>query len=113
MHRGELWWTDLGEPGGSAPGKRRPTLVIQADAYNRTRISTAVVAVLTSNTRLAMLPGNVFVPAGRTGLTQDSVVNVSQLATVDRNDLEHRIGALPEHLMSEVDRGLIGLLGLR
>ena len=88
-------------------------MVIQADAYNRARIRTAVVAALTSNTRLAMLPGNVFVPAGRTGLAQDSVVNVTQLATVDRDDLGSRIGALPEHLMSEVDRGLVRLLGLR
>jgi mRNA interferase MazF len=113
MRRGELWWTDLGQPRGSAPGKRRPAVVIQSDAYNDTRIRTAVVAVLTSNTRLATMPGNVFVPAGLTGLAQDSVVNVTQLATVDRDHLEARIGVLPDHLMSEVDRGLVRLLGLR
>jgi mRNA interferase MazF len=113
MRRGEVWWTDFGEPRGSAPGKRRSAVVVQADSYNATRIRTAVVAALTSNTRVATMPGNVFVPAGPTGLTQDSVVNVTQLATVDRYHLEERIGHLPDHLMAEVDRGLVRVLGLR
>ena len=113
MRRGELWWTDLGDPRRSAPGKRRPAVIVQSDSYNDTRIRTAVVAVVTSNTRLATMPGNVFVPAGLSGLDRDSVVNVTQLATVDRDHLEDHIGVLPEHLMSEVDRGLARLLGLR
>lgn len=113
MRRGELWWTDLGEPRGSAPAERRPAVVVQADAYNRTRIGTAVVAVVTSNTRLATMPGNVFVPAGLTGLAHDSVVNVTQLATVDRDHLDERIGTLPGWLLDEVDRGLRRILGLR
>ena len=113
MRRGELWWADLGEPRGSAPAKRRPTLVVQADAYNRSRLHTAVVAPLTTNTRLAAMPGNVFVPAGTGGLDQDSVVNVTQLATVDRRYLDPRIGELPAWLLDEVDRGLRRVLALR
>jgi mRNA interferase MazF len=112
MRRGDLWWTDLGEPRGSGPGKRRPIVIVQSDAYNTTRIRTAVVAVVTSNTRLATMPGNVFVPAGLSGLPRDSVVNITQLATVDRDDLSDHIGVLPAHLLFEVDRGLRRLLAL-
>jgi mRNA interferase MazF len=113
MQRGDVYWVDLGEPRGSAPAKRRPAVVVQADAYNATRISTAVVAAVTSNTRLASMPGNVFVPATVAGLAQDSVVNVTQLATVDRRYLEARIGVLPARLLDDVDRGLRLLLALR
>jgi len=112
MHRGELWWADLGESRGSAPAKRRPTLIVQAAAYNRSRLRTVVVAALTTNTRLAALPGNVFVPAATAGLDQDSVVNVTQLATVDRSYLDSRIGALPGWLLDEVDSGLRRVLAL-
>jgi mRNA interferase MazF len=113
MQRGELYRVDLGEPRGSAPAKRRPAVIVQADAYNATRISTVVVAAITSNTRLAAMPGNVFVPATVAGLPQDSVVNVTQLATVDRRYLEARIGVLPARLLGDVDRGLRSLLALR
>jgi mRNA interferase MazF len=112
MRRGELWWTDLDPARGSAPGWRRPAVVVQADAYNATRIRTAVVVMLTSNTRLASMPGNVFVPSRVGGLTEDSVVNVTQIATVDRDQLESRIGVLPERLMEHIDDGLRGVLSL-
>lgn len=113
VNRGDIYWCDLGEPSGSAPAKRRPVLVIQADAYNRSRLATAVVVVLTSNTALAAMPGNVFAPAVATGLGRDSVVNVTAIATIDRNDLDpHPAGALPEHLLREVEHGLRGVLGL-
>jgi len=85
---------------------------VQADAYNRSRLHTAVVAALTTSTRLAAVPGNVFVPAGTAGLDQDSVVDVTQLATVDRRYLEARIGELPAWLLDEVDRGLRRVLAL-
>jgi mRNA interferase MazF len=87
-------------------------LVIQADPFNASRLSTALAAVMTSNTRLAAMPGNVFVPAGSAGLARDSVVNVTALVTLDRADLEDEAGRLPGALMSDVDRGLRQVLGL-
>jgi mRNA interferase MazF len=113
MRRGELWWADLGLPWGSAPAVRRPVLVISADQYNRSRLATFTVAVLTSNVRLAALPGNVLVPAEVTGLDDDSVVNVTQLATIDRTTIEEQLGTLPDWLMAQVDTGLQRALALR
>jgi mRNA interferase MazF len=111
--RGELWWADLGLPRGSAPALRRPVLVISADPYNRSSLRTVTVVVLTTTTQLAALPGNVVVPADMSGLPQDSVVNVTQVATIDRSALEERIGALPDWLLAQVDAGLARALGLR
>lgn len=110
--RGELWWADLGEPRGSAPARRRPVLVIQADTYNRSALRTAVVASVTTNLRLAAMPGNVFVGAPTGGLVQDSVVNVTQIVALDERFLETLIGALPRHLLDDVDRGLRRVLSL-
>ena len=112
MHRGELWWADLGLPRGSAPALRRPVLIVSAEPYNRSRLDTVTVAVLTSTRRLAALPGNVAIDAGVSGLEQDSVINVTQLATIDRAVLETRIGALPDWFMSQADAGLMRALGL-
>lgn len=112
MTRGELWWADLGLPRGSAPALRRPVLVISADRYNRSKLRTITVAVLTSNVQLAALPGNVAVPADVADLDADSVVNVTQLATIDRGSLEDRIGVLPDWLMAQVDAGLGRALAL-
>jgi mRNA interferase MazF len=111
MRRGELWWADLGLPRGSAPALRRPVLIISADAYNRSQLRTVTVAVLT-NAGLAALPGNVAVAADAAGLDADSVVNVTQVATLDRAVLEERIGALPDWLLAQVDAGLERALGL-
>lgn len=112
MVRGELWWADLGLPRGSAPALRRPVLIISADQYNRSKLRTSTVAVLTSNAHLAALPGNVVVPADVGGLAADSVVNVTQLATIGRAALEERIGLLPDWLMAQVDAGLGRALAL-
>lgn len=112
MVRGELWWADLGLPRGSAPALRRPVLIVSADPYNRSRLRTVTVAVLTTNARLAALPGNVAVPADAVSLDDDSVVNVGQLATIDRGALAERIGALPDWLMAQVDAGLARALAL-
>lgn len=113
VSRGHVHWCDLGEPTGSAPVRRRPVLVIQSDDYNRSRLATTVVAVLTSNTALAAMPGNVFLTAGSTGLSKDSVVNVTALATMHRRDLDpHPVAAVPDHLMREVDEGVRAVLGL-
>lgn len=110
--RGDVCWTDLGEPQGSKPAKRRPVLVIQADPYNASKLNTTLAAVITSNTGLAAMPGNVFVPATASGLPKDSVVNVSALVTLDKTDLDAAVGRLSSSLMHEVDRGLRRILGL-
>jgi mRNA interferase MazF len=112
MVRGELWWADLGLPRGSAPALRRPVLVISADPYNRSAIRTVTVVVLTGNVQLAALPGNVAVPADVADLDAESIVNVTQIATVDRGALEEHIGALPDWLMAQVDAGLGRALAL-
>ena len=112
IRRGEIWWADLPEPRGSGPGHRRPVLVVQADSFNRSRIQTAIVAVITSNLELGDAPGNVVVPARSTGLPRDSVVNVSQLLTLDRRCLTERAGALPPRLLGAVDEGLRTVLQL-
>jgi mRNA interferase MazF len=112
MVRGEVWWADLGLPRGSAPALRRPVLIISADQYNRSKLGTVTVVVLTTNTQLSALPGNVVVPTDLTGLETDSVVNVTQVATVDRGALEEPIGALPDWVMAQVDSGLGRALAL-
>ena len=112
--RGDVCWCDLGDPRGSAPAKRRPVVVIQSDDYNRSRLGTVIVAVITSNTALAAMPGNIFLPAVVTGLPKDSVVNVTQLVTVDRAHLDPQaVSRVPVHLIEELDRGLLRVLALR
>lgn len=112
VSRGDIRWANLGEPRGSAPALRRPVLVVQSDDYNRSRIATVVVVALTSQTQLAQLPGNVFVPASASGLSKDSVVNVSQVITLDRSDLAEVAGQLPDYLARDVDLGLRQVLAL-
>lgn len=104
--RGGLHWVDLGPARGSKPAKRRPVLVIQNDQFNASRLATTLVAVVTSNTALAAMPGNIFLPAAATGLSLDSVVNVTALITVDKDDLGDVAGQVPDYLMREVDQGL-------
>jgi mRNA interferase MazF len=112
IERGSIHWADLGEADGSRPAKLRPVLVIQVDPYNASRLATVLVAVLTSNTRLAAAPGNVFLPASTTGLPRDSVVNVTALVTLNKNDLTQQVGDVPSALMRDVDSGLRRVLGL-
>ena len=112
MLRGEIWWADLPEPRGSEPGYRRPVLIIQADPFNRSRIQTVIVAVITSNLNLADAPGNVFLPSSDSGLPKDSVVNVSQLLTLDKSFLTASVGKISNRSQSEVDLGLKLVLGM-
>lgn len=106
VHRGEIWWADLPEPRRSEPGFRRPVLVVQADPFNRSRIQTVIVAVITSNLALAGAPGNVLLTAQSSGLARDSVLNVSQLLTLDKRFLTELVTTLPERLQRSVDAGL-------
>jgi mRNA interferase MazF len=112
MYRGEIWWANLPDPVGSEPGYRRPVLIIQDDVFTQSRISTVIVVIITSNTQLAEAPGNVLLSQGATGLSRDSVANVSQILTVDKTFLVERIGSLPAHLQEEVDEGLRTILYL-
>ncbi len=112
ISRGGIFWADLGGASGSRPAKRRPVLVVQADPYNSSRLATVIAAVITSNTALAAMPGNAFLPAAATGLPRDSVVNVTALVTLNKSDLTDHVGELQPRLMHEVDRGLRKVLEL-
>lgn len=106
MKRGELWWASLREPTGSEPGYRRPVAIIQSDDFTASRIDTIIGAAVTSNTRLAFAPGNVFLRRREAGLPRDSVINVSQLLTLDKAVLTERIGRLSPHRLQELEAGL-------
>ena len=112
MQRGEIWWSSLPTPDGSSPGFRRPILVIQSNEFNRSRINTVVAAVITSNLALAVAPGNVRIPARSSGLKKASVVNVSQVITVDKLFLTERVGKLNTQQLSAVEDGLRLVLGV-
>ena len=101
-----MWWVDLGEPIGSQPGLVRPAVVISADTYNRSAISTVVVVVLTSNLRLGRAPGNVVLAKGTAGIPKTSVVNVTQIATVDKAVLLEEIGQLDVAVLDTIATGL-------
>ncbi len=112
MRRGEVWWASLPEPTGSGPGFRRPVIVVQSNPFNQSRIATVMVAVITSNLALAQAPGNVRLGKSESGLSRASVVNVSQLVTLDKRLLSSRVRTLPERLMARVEEGLRLVLGL-
>ncbi len=111
IQQGDVYWLDFGPATGSAPAGRRPALVIQHDPFNRSTISTTVVAAITSNLRLAAMPGNVRLSRGDGGLPRASVVNVSQVRTIDRMRLVHRAGRLGASKMREVLNGIALLFG--
>ena len=106
MQRGEIWWASLREPFGSEPGFRRPVLIVQDDAFNRSRIQTVIAIAITTNLELAKAPGNVLLPKKVTSLPRESVANVSQLITIDKSFLSERVGSLPLDLQEQVDAGL-------
>jgi mRNA interferase MazF len=106
LARGDVWSADLPEPQRSEPGHRRPLLVVQNDAFNRSRLRTTIAVILTSNVRLVDAPGNVLVPARASGLPRDSVAHVSQVVTVDRSALTKRAGRIPGTLLDQVAAGL-------
>jgi mRNA interferase MazF len=110
IRRGEIWWAP--EPRGSEPGYKRPVLVVQAESFNLSRIQTVIVAVITTNLDLAEAPGNVLLPARSAGLRQDSVVNVSQLLTLDRSYLTELAGAVSTRVQRAIDEGLRTVLQL-
>ena len=104
--RGDIWWADLPDPVGAGPGHRRPVLIVQSDAFNRSRLATVLVVILTGNLRLLDAPGNVLVGARAAGLPRDSVANVTQIATLDRSVLTERVGRVPAGVLAQVADGL-------
>lgn len=109
--QGEVWWADIGQPVGSAPGLRRPVVIVQSDSFNRSQIGTVVCVPLTSNLRWADAPGNVVLDVSMTGLPKSSVANVSQVTTLDRSQLAERVGVLPGHKLDLVLYGIDIVLG--
>lgn len=112
IRRGELRWADLGPPRGSAPALRRPVLVVSADSFNQSGIDTVICLALTTNLRVADAPGNVLVDESRAGLSEASVVNVSQVITLDKQELGELLGDLPASHMDRVEAGMQLALGL-
>jgi mRNA interferase MazF len=112
MRRGEIWWASLSPPKGSGPGYRRPVLVVQSNPFNESRIATVIVAVVTSNIALADAPGNVRIARTDSGLKAASVINVSQVLTIDRSVLTQRVRAVPAPILHQVEEGLRLVLGL-
>jgi len=109
--QGDIWWAELDAPEGSEPGFRRPVLVVQGDSFNRSRIGTVVCVPLTSRLRWAEAPGNVFLPARATRLSKDSVANVSQLVTLDREMLDEHVVKLSRRRVEMVLSGIDAVLG--
>ena len=112
MKRGEIWWADLPSPSGTGPRFRRPVLVVQSDAFNDSHIPSVVVVTLKSDLALSAAPGNVALTKAVSGLKRTSVVNVSQVLTLDRSLLAQRIKAIPNEVMSKVTEGLQLAMGL-
>lgn len=112
VNRGDVVWADFGEPRGSGPAYRRPTVIIQSDRYTSSSIGTVIIALVTSNTALDRYRDNVFLPMGTANLTKDSVVNVTQIYTMDKSLIDRPIGMLPNYLMDQIDSGIRSVLGL-
>jgi mRNA interferase MazF len=106
INQGDVFWVDLGEPSGSEPGYLHPHVVIQNNVFNRSRINTVVVCTLTSNLKRARAPGNVLLEKGEADLPKQSVVNVSQIFTVDKRDLVEKIGTLPHQRVRQILDGI-------
>jgi mRNA interferase MazF len=111
VFQGEVWWAELGEPRGSKLAFRRPIVVIQGDGLNRSRIATVVCVAMTSNLKWGAAPGNVLLSESATGLSKESVANVSQILTLDKSDLTERAGKLPKAKLELVLSGVDVVLG--
>jgi len=106
VKRGEIWWASLGVPKASEPGYRRPVLILQSDDFNQSAIRTVICAVISSNLNLALAPGNVRISSRHSGLPKASVVNVSQIITVDKSVLTERVKSLDTQTLIHVEEGL-------
>jgi mRNA interferase MazF len=111
ISQGEIWWADLPDPAGSGPGFRRPVVVVQGDALNRSRIATVICVPLTSNLKWALAPANVRLSARSTGLPKESIANVSQIIAIDKSLLGARVGKLPSLKLDLLLSGIDIVLG--
>lgn len=112
MKRGDIWWAELPEPTASEPGYRRPVVIIQSNEFNKSRINTVVVVAITSNLRLANAPGNIKLPINKTGLDRESVANVSQIITIDKQFLTEQVGQLGSATRQQLNEGVKLVLDL-
>lgn len=112
MERGEIWWASLPDPTGSAPGFRRPVLIVQSDFFNLSQIQTVIVAAVSSNLNLVAAPGNVFLSASESGLPKDSVVNISQIITVNKRALTEKVSQLNSKQFAQIESSLRLVLNL-
>ncbi len=112
MQRGEIWWAELPDPVGAEPGYRRPILIVQADPLTTSRMATIVAVIVTSNMRWAAAPGNVVLQASESGLPRDSIANVTQIVTLDKQALEERVGQVTPYTLELVNNGLRFVLDL-
>mgnify|MGYP001584759014 CR=1 FL=1 len=113
IRRGDIWWANLAKPRGSEPGFRRPVLILQSDAINQSRVNTVIAATITTNLNVADARGNLYLGRDQSGLPKDSVVNVTQLLTIDKQHLVKRERRLSASVMENVDEGLRLVLFLR
>jgi mRNA interferase MazF len=113
MTRGEIWWADFGVPFGSETGFRRPVVIIQDDAFNRSKINTVIIIPLTTNVVLAEAPGNVLLEKEESRLAKDSVLVISQLAAIDKKRLVEQAGKLEKHTIEEAEEGIKLILGMK
>jgi len=112
VNRGEIWWADLPEPTGSSPGYRRPVIIIQSDGFNKTNLNTSIVALIKTNLELAEMRGNVLLKTFQSALPKDSVVNITQIFTLDKRLLLEYVSTLSERKMEQIDKGLRLVLSL-
>ena len=113
IRRGDIWWADFGEPVGSRPAYLRPVLIVQEDSFNRSRLNTVIVALMTSNEALADAPGNVLLEPNQSGLKKPSVVNVTGLQAINKSELLEHVSTLGAVEMQEIVAGLKRVLGLK
>jgi len=106
IKRGEIWWAELPDPAGSEPGYRRPLLIVQANEFNKSKINTVIALAITTNVRLAGAPGNVLLSAKQSKLSKESVINISQIITIDKSFLTDRVHAISNKIMRTVEEGM-------
>jgi mRNA interferase MazF len=112
INRGEIWWADLPEPTGSSPCYRRPVIIIQSDGFNKTNLNTSIIAAITTNLDMAEMRGNVLLKKHQSGLPKDSVVNITQIFTLDKILLLEYVSTISERKMEQIDKGLRLVLSL-
>jgi len=113
MTRGEIWWVDYGVPFGSEPGYRRPGIIIQSDFFNDSKINTTVVIPLSTNILLADVPGNIFISKGKSKLSKDSVILLSQIGVIDKQRLVEKISKIENNIIEDIENNILFLFGIR